>query len=198
MAGIVLGLAAQRTLGSLLAGIQISISQPIRIGDEVIVEGEFGVIEEITLTYVVVKVWDERRMIVPIMRFLEQPFQNWTKVSPELHGTVMLYTNFTLPVDELRRELDRQLEANEAWDGRTKTVAVTDLQENAMVIRVLVSAANAGTLFGLRCQLREGLTAWLTSFEGGRHLPRNIWAAGSAEHGPGQTPSQLARPSPSP
>jgi small-conductance mechanosensitive channel len=172
VAGVVLGLAAQRTLGSLLAGIQLSISQPIRIGDEVRVEGEFGVIEEITLTYVVVKIWDERRLIVPIMHFLEHPFQNWTKVTSELHGTVLLYAHFTLPVDALRSVVDELLANSKAWDGRTKVVQVTNLAENGLEARVLVSASNGGTLFALRCELREALAGWLASFDGGRHLPR--------------------------
>jgi small-conductance mechanosensitive channel len=171
VAGIVLGLAAQRTLGSLFAGIQLSITQPIRIGDDVIIEGEFGTIEEITLTYVVVKVWDERRLIVPMSRFLEQPFQNWTKVASELHGTVMLYTDFTLPVDLLRREVERLLENHPLWDRRTKAVHVTDAKERTLEVRVLVSAANGGNLFNLRAELREKLVAWLARTEGGRYLP---------------------------
>lgn len=172
VAGIVLGLAAQRTLGSLFAGIQLSITQPIRMGDEVIVENEFGTIEEITLTYVVVRIWDERRLIVPMARFLEQPFQNWTKVSAQLHGTVMLYTDYALPIDALRAKLDEVVTDNPLWDGRTKVVHVTDAKERTLEIRVLVSAASAGTLFGLRAHVRERLVAWLSQFEGGRYLPR--------------------------
>ncbi len=183
VAGLVIGLAAQRTLGSLLAGIQLSVTQPIRIGDAVIVENEYGIIEEITLTYVVVKVWDERRLVLPMSRFLEQPFQNWTKVAPQLHGTVMLYADFTLPVDLLRKKLDALLEGNKEWDGRTKVVHVTDARERTMEIRVLVSAANAGILFGLRAQVREGLIAWLSELEGGRYLPRTRYE-GSDEHSP--------------
>jgi small-conductance mechanosensitive channel len=170
-AGLVLGLASQRTLGSVFAGIQLSITQPIRIGDEVIVENEFGTIEEITLTYVVVRLWDERRLIVPMTRFLEQPFQNWTKVSPLLHGTVMVYADFALPIDALRAEVDRLLEGNPRWDLRTKAVHVTDVRERTLEVRVLVSAENGGKLFELRAELREKLMAWLTRFEGGRYLP---------------------------
>jgi small-conductance mechanosensitive channel len=172
VAGIVLGLAAQRTLGSLIAGIQLSFTQPIAIGDEVIVENEFGTIEEITLTYVVVKVWDERRLIVPMTRFLEQPFQNWTKTSSELHGTVLLYADFALPVDELRVELDRLLVGNERWDRRTKAVHVTDATDRTLEVRVLVSADSAGKLFDLRAELRERLMAWLVRKDQGRFLPR--------------------------
>jgi small-conductance mechanosensitive channel len=172
IAGIVLGLAAQRTLGSIFAGIQLSITQPIRIGDDVLIEGEFGNIEEITLTYVVVRVWDERRLIVPMARFLEQPFQNWTKVSPRLHGTVMLHADFSLPVDALRAELDRIVVGNARWDGRTKVVHVTDARERTLEVRVLVSAEDGGKLFELRAEVREKLIAWLTSFEDGRFLPK--------------------------
>ncbi|MFZ5893579.1 MAG: mechanosensitive ion channel family protein [Myxococcota bacterium] len=183
IAGVVLGLAAQRTLGSIFAGIQLSITQPIRIGDEVLVEGEFGTIEEITLTYVVVRVWDERRLVVPITRFLEHPFQNWTKVSRRLHGTVMLHADFTLPVDALRAELDRLLQGNARWDLRTKAVHVTDARERTLEIRVLVSAENGSNLFDLRAELREKLIAWLTRFEDGRYLPKTRFA-GSETAGP--------------
>jgi small-conductance mechanosensitive channel len=172
VAGLVLGLAAQRTLGSVFAGIQLSITQPIRIGDEVVIEGEFGTIEEITLTYVVLRVWDERRLIVPMNRFFEQPFQNWTKVGSELHGTVMLYADYGFPVDLLRAELERLLTGNPRWDGRTQKVHVTDAKEKTLEVRVLVSAANAGKLFDLRAELREKLVTWLTALEGGRYLPK--------------------------
>jgi small-conductance mechanosensitive channel len=172
VAGIVLGLAAQRTLGSLFAGLQLSIAQPIRIGDEVLVENEFGTVEEITLTYVVVKIWDERRLIVPMSRFLEQPFQNWTKMSSELHGTVTLSADFTVPVPAVRAEVDRLLEGNPRWDGRTKAVHVTDAREHTVELRVLVSAASGGALFDLRAELREHLVAWLVRADNGRYLPR--------------------------
>jgi small-conductance mechanosensitive channel len=161
VAGIVLGLAAQRTLGSLFAGIQLSITQPIRMGDEIFIENESGTIEEITLTYVVVKIWDERRLIVPMSRFLEQPFQNWTKVSSELHGTVMLQADWKTPIDELRAEVARLLKGNPLWDGRSEAVHVTDAKAGTIEVRVLVSAANATKLFELRAQLRERLVAWL-------------------------------------
>ena len=176
LAGVVLGFAAQRTLGSIFAGIQLSITQPIRIGDDVLVESEFGTIEEITLTYVVVRLWDERRLIVPMTRFLEQPFQNWTKVSPRLHGTVMLQADFTLPVDALRAQLDRILDGNPRWDGRTKVVHVTDARERTLEVRVLVSGEDSGKLFELRAEVREKLIAWLTSFENGRYLPKTRFA----------------------
>lgn len=172
VAGVVLGIAAQRTLGSVFAGIQLSITQPIRLGDEVIVEGEWGTIEEITLTYVVMRIWDERRLIIPTNRFFEQPFQNWTKVGTDLHGTVMLYTDYGLPVAELRAELERLVTGNPLWDGRTKVVHVTDAREKTIELRVLVSSSSAGKLFQLRAELREKLTAWLAALENGRYLPK--------------------------
>jgi small-conductance mechanosensitive channel len=170
VAGIVLGLAAQRTLGTLFAGIQLSITQPIRIGDEVQIEHEVGTIEEITLTYVVVKLWDERRLIVPMSRFLEQPFQNYTKVSSELQGTVVLNADFSLPVDALRAELARLLETHRLWDRRVQAVHVTDAKNRTLEVRVLVSAATGDALFNLRADLREHLAAWLVRFEGGKYL----------------------------
>ncbi len=170
VAGIVLGFAAQRTLGTLFAGIQLSITQPIRIGDEVQIEKEVGTIEEITLTYVVVRLWDERRLIVPMSRFLEQPFQNYTKVSSELQGTVVLNADFTLPVDALRAELARLLEIHRMWDRRVQAVHVTDAKNRTLEVRILVSAASGEALFNLRADLRERLAAWLVQFEGGKYL----------------------------
>lgn len=172
IAGVVLGLAAQRSIATLLAGLQLSITQPIRIGDTVIVEGEWGTIEEINLTYVVVEVWDQRRLIVPMSRFLEQPFQNWTKVSPELLGTIYFHADYRLPIDAVREELDRILEASEHWDGRVKTVVVTDATPRTVEVRALVSAADAGHQWNLRCEVREKLVAFLQRYEGGAYLPR--------------------------
>ncbi|HVJ92128.1 MAG TPA: mechanosensitive ion channel domain-containing protein [Labilithrix sp.] len=171
VAGVVLGFAAQRTIGSLLAGLQLSFTQPIRIGDVVIVEKEWGTIEEITLTFVIVRIWDERRLIIPMTRFLEQPFENWTKVSPQLHGTVFFHVDFRLPIDDLRRELDRIVEGNPLWDGRTKSVCVTNAMDRTLEVRALVSAANSGDLWNLRVEVRERIVAWLQKHEGGRYLP---------------------------
>lgn len=172
IAGIVIGLAAQRSIATLLAGIQLSLTQPIRIGDTVVVEGEWGTIEEINLTYVVVRVWDQRRLVVPMSKFLEQSFQNWTKVSPELLGTVFLYADYRLPVDVMRAELDRLLEGNPLWDGRSKGIVVTNCTERTIELRPLVSAKNASDLWQLRCEVREKLIRFLNEYEGGRYLPR--------------------------
>lgn len=171
IAGIVLGFAAQRTIGSLIAGIQMSATQPIRIGDAVVIEKEWGTIEEVTLTYVVVKIWDERRLIVPMTRFLEQPFENWTKTSAELHGTVFFTVDWTLPIAELRAEVDRIVGEHPSWDGRTKTVQVTDAREKNIEVRVLVSARNADELAKLRFHVREKIVEWLKTYQGGKHLP---------------------------
>ncbi len=172
VAGIVLGLAAQRTIATLLAGIQISITQPIRIGDTVIVEGEWGWIEEIHLTYVVVKVWDLRRLVVPINRFLEHPFQNWTKVAPDIMGTVELFADYAAPVDAVRAELARVCSASPLWDGKVCGLQVTGVSPQTITLRALVSSSDAGKNWDLRCEVREKLVAFLKNLEGGRYLPR--------------------------
>jgi len=172
IAGVVLGLAAQRTIATLLAGLQLSITQPIRIGDTVIVEGEWGTIEEINLTYVVVKVWDQRRLIVPMSRFLEQPFQNWTKVSPELLGTVFFHADYRVPIEALREELDRIVEDHPKFDGRAKSVLITDATDRTVQVRAMISAKDASDQWDLRCEVRERMIRFLQTYEGGRYLPR--------------------------
>ena len=161
VAGIIIGIAAQKSLANLLAGMQIAITQPIKINDAVIVEGEWGNIEEITLTYVVVKIWDKRRMILPINYFIEKPFQNWTRTTSELLGPILLYVDYTLPVEALRAELDRILESESLWDGITRGIQVTDTTEKVMIIRVLVSAADASKAWDLRCSVREKLVKFI-------------------------------------
>lgn len=157
LAGIVIGFAAQRSLSTLVAGIQIALTQPIRQDDVVIVEGEWGRIEEITLTYVVVRIWDLRRLIVPINYFIETPFQNWTRSSADLLGAVYLYTDYSVPLAAIRAAVDRILEGNPRWDGKTKVVQVTDAKEHTIEVRILASAPDAGTAFDLRCEIREKL-----------------------------------------
>ncbi len=161
IAGIILGFAAQKTLGNFLAGIQIALSQPILIDDVVIVEGEFGRIEDITLTFVSVRTWDLRRLIVPITYFIEKPFQNWSRKSEQLLGTIFLYLDYQVPLGELREELKRLVEKNENWDGQVCGLQVTDTKPNTIEVRALVSSANAGQSFDLRCQVREGLIEFL-------------------------------------
>jgi len=154
---IIVGLAAQKSLSNFLAGFQIAFTQPIRIDDVLVVEGEWGRVEDITFTYVVVKIWDQRRLILPINYFIEKPFQNWTRTSSEITGTVFLYLDYSVPVDAIRLELDRLLELTDLWDGRIKSVQVTDAKERAIEIRAVVSAANSPNAFDLRCYVRENL-----------------------------------------
>ncbi len=172
IAGIVIGLAAQKSISTLLAGIQLSITQPIRIGDTVIIENEWGWIEEIHLTYVVVKVWDLRRLVIPINKFLDSPFQNWTKVPTNLLGTVYLYVDYSTPLELVRAELDRLCKPNPLWDGKVCGLQVTDVTERTMTLRALVSSVDSGKNWDLRCAVREGLVKFLQGLEGGRYLPK--------------------------
>lgn len=157
IAGLIVGFAAQRSIATLLAGLQIALTQPIRIDDVVIVENEWGRIEEITLTYVVVRIWDLRRLIVPITYFLEKPFQNWTRVSADLLGTVFIYADYTLPIHALRESLKEMVKRSDRWDGKVCALQVTDASERTVEIRALVSAADASRLWELRCEVRERL-----------------------------------------
>jgi small-conductance mechanosensitive channel len=161
IAGVVIGFAAQKSLGNLLAGIQIAFTQPIRIDDVVIIEGEYGVIEEITLTYVVVRIWDLRRLIIPINYFIENTFQNWTRVSADLLGTVYLYVDYEVSVQAVREELRKILESTEYWDGKVQGLLVTDNTEESVQIRALMSAPDAPTAWNLRCHVREKLIEFL-------------------------------------
>jgi small-conductance mechanosensitive channel len=161
VAGIVVGLAAQRSIATLLAGFQIAMTQPIRVDDVVIVEGEWGRVEDITLTYVVVRVWDQRRLIVPMTYFIERPFQNWTHTSSDILGTVFLYVDYSVPVDQLRIELTRILERSRFWDRRVNVLQVTDAREHTLELRALASAADASLAWDLRCEIREQLVAFI-------------------------------------
>lgn len=168
---VVAGLAAQTSLGAAFAGIQIAFSDAIRVGDVVVLEDEWGRIEEITLTYVVVHLWDERRLVLPCTYFTTTPFQNWTRNATELLGTAELDVDFTVPFDAMRAELDRLLRANPLWDGRVGVLQVTDAVDGYVRVRMLVSAPNAGALFDLRCDVREGMVEWLQREQPGA-LPR--------------------------
>ncbi|MGO4878668.1 mechanosensitive ion channel family protein [Pedobacter sp. AJM] len=160
--GIIIGFAAQKSLGNLLAGFQIAFTQPIRIDDVLIVEGEWGRVEEITLTYVVVSIWDQRRLILPITYFIEKPFQNWTRVSADLLGTVFLYMDYTIPIEPLRQELTRLLTSNPLWDKRVNVVQVTDTNKDGSIeIRFLMSASNSSRAFDLRCNVREAMITFI-------------------------------------
>lgn len=160
-AGLVLGLALQPLLKNLIAGVQLAITQPIRIDDALLVEGEWGRVEEITSTYVVVRIWDLRRLILPLNYFIEQPFQNWTRESAELIGTVYLYADYRLPVAALREKLSEVVSQSPLWDRKVVGLQVTDFRETTMEIRMLVGARNAGDAFDLRCAVREQMIGWL-------------------------------------
>ncbi len=155
--GIIVGFAAQRTIANLFAGFQLAMTQPIRIDDVVIVENEWGRIEEITLTYVVVKIWDDRRLIVPLSYFIEKPFQNWTRVSADILGSVFVWADFTVPISELRPAVQEIVEKCPDWDRRFWNLQVTDTTDRAMQLRVLATAADASKSWNLRCEIREKL-----------------------------------------
>ncbi|MBF9222404.1 mechanosensitive ion channel family protein [Hymenobacter ruricola] len=161
IASVIVGFAAQRSIGNLLAGFQIAFTQPIRIDDVLVVEGEWGRVEEITFTYVVLSIWDERRLVLPLNYFIEKPFQNWTRNSSQILGTVHLQTDYTVPVEAVRAELRRIVEGNPHWDARVCTLHVTDAKERTLELRCLVSAANASAVWELRCAVREQLVAFL-------------------------------------
>ncbi len=159
--GLAVGLAARPVLSNLIAGVQIAMTQPIRLEDAVVVENEFGWIEEIAAAYVVVRVWDQRRLIVPLSYFIEKPFQNWTLQRPELIGTVDLYLDYAAPVDRIREKLDEVVSLSPLWDGRVAKLQVADAKEATILVRALVSAKNAGALGDLRNEVRERLLAFL-------------------------------------
>ncbi|KGO91421.1 mechanosensitive ion channel family protein [Flavobacterium subsaxonicum] len=169
IAGIILGFSAQKMLATLVAGIQIAITQPIRLDDVVIVEGEWGWIEEITLTYVVVRIWDKRRMVLPTTYFIEKPFQNWTRTTSEILGTVFIYTDFMMPVDSLREELTRLLNTTPLWDGKVNVLQVTGATETGMEIRALMSSKNSPTSWDLRVFIREKLIYYIQ-----QHYPESL------------------------
>ncbi len=171
VAGIVAGLAARPVLSNLFAGVQLAMTQPIRIDDQVIVENEWGSIEEITATYVVVRLWDWRRLIVPLTYFIEKPFQNWTRETAALIGTSFIYVDYRAPVDAIRAKLNDIVKASKLWDGRVVTLQVTDAKEGTIELRCLTSARNAPNTFDLRCEVREKLIDFLQK-EHPEALPR--------------------------
>ncbi|UXI66533.1 mechanosensitive ion channel family protein [Tahibacter amnicola] len=194
-AGLVIGFAAKPVLANLIAGIQIALSQPIRIDDVVIVEKEWGRIEEIGGTYVVVRLWDERRLVVPLNYFLEHPFENWTRTNSSLLGTAQIWADYRIDVQSVRAELERICQASPLWDRRTCLLQVTEVSEYAIALRALVSAADSGRNFDLRCEVREGLVAFIN-----RHQPqalprrRNEQISVSAADLPARGASPVPRP----
>ncbi|WP_294018442.1 mechanosensitive ion channel family protein [Sphingomonas sp.] len=161
LAGLAVGAAAQPALKNIIAGIQMAFTEPIRIDDVVIIDGEWGRIEEIRLTYVVVAIWDERRLVVPVSKFLEDSFQNWTRNSSQLHGTAFFWLDPTADISRLRARLEELVRANERWDGRGFVLQVTDTRPDAIEVRALVTARDAANAFDLRCDMREGMLAFI-------------------------------------
>lgn len=161
LAGLVIGFAAKSVLSNMIAGLYIAIAQPLRIDDVVVIEGECGKIEEIAGAYIVVKVWDERRLIVPLQWLIDRPFQNWTRNSLSITGTVFLWVDYRLPLEPLRTELQRICRAAPEWDQRVSRLQVTDVSDRAMQIRALVSSASSSKNWDLRCRVREGLIQFL-------------------------------------
>jgi small-conductance mechanosensitive channel len=186
LAGVVVGVAAQKSLSGIIAGIQLSLTQPIRIGDAVNVEKEFGWIEEINLTYVVVRLWDERRLIVPMTRFLEQPFENWSRTSGDILGTVFVMVDFRTPIDLIRTKLHRICEESPLWDQRMCILHVFEVTDRGMTLRALVSASSAARQGDLRHEVREKLLVYLQTLEGGKYLlplPARDFFTGRREDG---------------
>lgn len=161
--GIIVGLAAQKSIGMILAGIQLAITQPIRLDDIVIVEGEFGRIEEIELTYVVVQIWDERRMILPVTWFLDKPFQNLTRTTTTTTGTIFLFVDYSFPVDSIRNILPELLGSDGNWDGRTSTIQVTNTTDRYKEIRILLSSSDSSKNWELRTSIREKLIDFINA-----------------------------------
>jgi small-conductance mechanosensitive channel len=164
IAGIILGFAAQKSIATILAGFQIALTQPIRIDDVVVVEGEFGWVEEITLTYVSLRIWDKRRLIVPIIHFIDQPFQNWTRVDSEILGTVFIYTDYSIPFEKLRAAFLDILNETDLWDKQVGVMQVTDSKEKTVEIRLLMSAPSAPQAWDLRVYVREKIIEYLQEF----------------------------------
>ncbi|HYG25097.1 MAG TPA: mechanosensitive ion channel domain-containing protein [Verrucomicrobiae bacterium] len=159
--GIIVGFAAQKTIANLFAGFQLAMTQPIRLDDVVIVENEWGRVEEITLTYVVIKIWDDRRLIAPLSYFIEKPFQNWTRVSAALLGSVFVWTDYSVPIAELRPAIKSIVESCADWDKRFWNLQVTDSTERAVQLRVLATARDSGSAWNLRCEIREKLVEYI-------------------------------------
>lgn len=159
--GIIIGFAAQKSLGNLLAGFQIAFTQPMRIDDVLVVEGEWGRVEEITLTYVVLNIWDKRRLILPINYFIEKPFQNWTRTGSDILGSAFFYLDHTAPIGKIREEFTRLLHANPLWDKKVNALQVTDVKERTIEVRALMSANNSGQAFDLRCYIREKIIEFI-------------------------------------
>jgi small-conductance mechanosensitive channel len=185
--GIVAGLAAKPVFSNLIAGLQIALAQPIRIDDVLVVEGEWGRVEEITGTFVVLRIWDDRRLILPLSYFIEKPFQNWTRSSSQLLGAVFVYADYGMPLAPLRAEVERLVKAAPEWDGRFFNLQVTDATERTMQLRVLCTAASSSLAFDLRCKVREGVIVFMQR-EYPQFLPRMRIEDGTGPQATAATP----------
>jgi small-conductance mechanosensitive channel len=191
VAGLILGIAAQRVLGNLFAGLLLALTQPVKSGDAVIFEGEFGWVEEITLIYLVVRTWDGRRIVAPISYFLDNPVQNWSRKTQQLIQPLMIYVDYRVDVEAVRQEFARLMEESTEWDRAVPPILhVTDCKEGSVELRALCSSANPSDNWDLRCRVREGLVAFLQRHEGGRYLPRSrVLLNGECDDGDGRPPS---------
>ncbi len=202
IASLIIASAAKSTAANLLAGIQIAFTEPIRIDDVVVINNEWGRIEEITSAYVVVKIWDLRSMIVPLSYFIENPIVNWTRNSSQILGTSFLYVDYSVPVEELRQELNRIVKTDPLWDGEVLGLQVTNLSERTMELRCLMSSENSSKSFDLRCNVREHMTAYIQqhypeAFPTTRFTARSTDSPNPTAAGdPGQTPSLQPLPPP--
>ncbi|MGD1877021.1 MAG: mechanosensitive ion channel family protein [Kiloniellaceae bacterium] len=184
VAGLVLGLAARPVLANLIAGIQIAITQPIRLEDAVVVEGEWGWIEEIATTYVVVRIWDWRRLIVPLSYFIEKPFQNWTRESGSIIGAVIWHVDYRVPIEAFRQKMKEAVAASEFWDKQVVVLQVTEVRPQTLELRGLMSARTSPRAWDLRCEVREKMIAWLQETHP-EALPRVRAEVGPAPGAPG-------------
>jgi hypothetical protein len=189
IASLILATAAKSTASNLFAGLQIAISQPIRLDDVVVVQGEWGRIEEINSAYVVVKIWDLRRLVVPLSYFIENSFQNWTRESSDLLGTAFLYVDYSIPVETLRQQLNTIVHASPLWDNKVCGLQVTNLTDRVMELRCLVSSRNSSENFDLRCLVREQMTAFIQqNYPEAFPLTRSLTRPGAALTPPPDTP----------
>jgi small-conductance mechanosensitive channel len=189
--GLVAGIAAQATLGNLIAGIQIAVAEPIKLDDLVVVEGEWGNIEEISLTYVIVRIWDRRRLVLPTSYFINNPITNWTRGGTDISGTVFWYLDHRTPVEAMRREFLRRVDGHPLWDRKEASLLVTDTREDVIEVRAMITAADAWQLWDLRCSIREGMLAWLAA-----HHPEALPTRRLLEAAP--TPDSRAPDAPEP
>lgn len=204
--GVIAGIAAQPTLGNLVAGIQLAVAEPFRIDDVVVVEGEWGNIEEITLTYVVIRIWDRRRLVLPTSYFVHTPFHNWTRHGTQVIGQVSWHLDHRTPVEALRQEFHRQVDAHPLWDGDVAALQVVEVGERTIHVRGVVTAPNAGKVWDLRCAIREGVLGWLvhthpealpqTRVLEGAPLPPDV--AAPSDPTPVSSPTPETAPAPDP